>query len=184
MTGRKPRWALLVACLALGALAVTVAVGPRHGTTPPAPLVRGQANTTSTSAPPAHAPVLPTSPPAVLQLWMEAIAGGDGSRACSSMTEVARQHLATALAAPDCTSAITQLAAQVENPRTYLTYGYSSTTYLYPRRPQDPVVVDGCTVTWTNLVDGQRPAPGPRPGRFELTSELGRGFTVTGWTRC
>lgn len=181
MTRRLP---LLAAGLALGGLVAAALVLPRHTAAPPAPAAHRDLSAVTTISRATTPPIRLTSAPAALQLWMESIAGNDGSRACSTMTEAARQHLAEELAQSDCVTAITQLARQIDNPRTYLTYGYSPSTYRYPSRQHDPIVIDGCTVTWNDLVDGPRPAPGPRPGRLELTHDPERGLVVTGWNQC
>jgi hypothetical protein len=114
-------------------------------------------------------------PTRVLPVLLRAVGRGDVGPVCSGLlSEPAQLAFAAAAGAPDCPSAVRQLAAQVSDPAAY-GRGRAPSTAV-----GDGLSVDGCRLTWPSGAQ-----PGPQLGVL-MVGRLGTETTyvVTAFQAC
>jgi len=131
---------------------------------------------------------LPTNPPDVAVALTEFI-GEDGPNSVAQarlmFSPTAAVQLTTAVwGTTDCPAAIQALHDQMLDPSTYI-----NAVTIPPNTWStngDNAAVNGCAVTWNDLLTDEPPPtpPGPLPGRLTLTRRDGKGWLITGYQAC
>lgn len=167
-----PRWQLLAAGAALTAAATAGLVLTQQQAKVEQAAAQARENAISASS-------LQREPKDVVPTAMYLVAYDDAGTACALFSDEAERQFAQAAGAPDCSTAVHLLAAQVTDRRRY------AEVTLPPSAVQvrDAVgTVNGCAVTWA----GAGTPPGPKLGLFNLqrVEGPGRGYLVTGYSPC
>ncbi|HEX4247365.1 MAG TPA: hypothetical protein VH008_05820 [Pseudonocardia sp.] len=127
--------------------------------------------------------VLAIAPELLPRVLARGIATGDGRTTCDLLGTPAGAQFASAAGAPDCASAVRQLAGQVVDPQAYASPrlpGGALTKVPGPPGQPGTGTLDACQLSWAA---GGR--PGPPLGRFTLRQfEQGDRYLITGYTPC
>ncbi|MCO1659197.1 hypothetical protein [Pseudonocardia humida] len=140
-----------------------------------------------------RAQLLPRSPSAAVHALLGAIAHDDPTAACWSLTTTAAEHLATAVDAQSCPTAISTLHDQVTDPIAYRSPDSGSIT-TGPTSPDGETShANACSLTWTARTGadatGRGTLPSTRPGPQVGMLDLHRprpdgGYLITGYRSC
>ena len=127
---------------------------------------------------------LPATPPDVVWALVKLIGEDSSDMACLMFSATAKTQLAATVGKTSCPTAIDTLSGRVNDPNTYLSAltvppdSWSATG--------DTATVNGCAVTWDNVLFGSPPTtpPGPLPGRLTLTRLDNQGWQITRYQVC
>ncbi|WP_125675494.1 hypothetical protein [Amycolatopsis sp. WAC 04182] len=117
----------------------------------------------------------------------QAAASGTSAAAdfCFHFSPQAADAFATARRAVDCPGAFLALAAEVTNPRDYVTRLSLPGSAVRFEPDNVTSVVDACHLTFGSILDDTpTAAPGPQLGELTLRQQLGQGHLVIGYRPC
>jgi hypothetical protein len=128
--------------------------------------------------------VLAIAPELLPRVLARGIATGDGRTTCDLLGAPAGAQFASAAGAPDCASAVRQLAGQVVDAQAYASPRLPPGALTkVPGAPGQPGtgILDGCQASWGAAAS----RPGPPLGQFTLRQfEQGDRYLITGYTPC
>ncbi|MFC0435791.1 hypothetical protein [Kutzneria buriramensis] len=129
------------------------------------------------------ADALPHTPNEVLLALVGAIAKNAPLRGCPLFSPTAAAQFANSIGAPNCATAVGQLATRVTDHDRYNSPFVPGSALS--ASGGEHVVADGCELDWSGVLgDRDAPPPGPRVGRLELERQQQIGYLIVSYTAC